>query len=491
MKRMTFRVLDVGQGSGNFVQVVDDAGDPLCSVLVDLGSTQNRDEAGVPSVKQVLTLLAKRPLIDLIVLSHSDEDHVNLVLDILEAPDIPPKSITVERTCYTGEWDWYLKRGRNVLEAIQEHTRDERPPEAFLEADHNDFTGGDEAEPFLVVEDLKIWLVMANATSALTGLRGKRPNGYKVNTNSAIVMLEFHGAQFMVTGDATGGTLFEVNKVIDTGDSYRNFQNIRMLTVPHHGSLTTLVNVAGTNTRDDKDKGKARANVKKFVESTDPDSITVSAGRRVDWKHPDNETLKFFWPAVGGVPLWDGIPEVDERHFYTAYFWQHADLAGGADEKWPVGPSGFYSVLTRYNIYTTFYVDGPAQHVRFPNAGTSHGALGVVLPPSGSPFLTLPQQVLAQPLGVAWTYTVQVKGGIEETTLVPEVNRPAYLRMVAALGGVPEGWPDPAALGDAPTVALPSRSVGDVVPVPRRVVPAPRREAPTRRRPLPRLVALP
>lgn len=48
MSKMVFWVLDVGQGSGNFIQVFDDSDKLVGSVLIDIGSKKSKKAAAAP-----------------------------------------------------------------------------------------------------------------------------------------------------------------------------------------------------------------------------------------------------------------------------------------------------------------------------------------------------------------------------------------------------------------------------------------------------------
>ncbi|MFZ2407685.1 MAG: hypothetical protein WAW41_21340, partial [Methylobacter sp.] len=78
-------VLDVGQGMGTFVEIYDTSGALISTLLFDLGSLNNKVSAGGPSVQYLVDKLKSMadPTIELLVLSHKDGDHVNLIEDLL------------------------------------------------------------------------------------------------------------------------------------------------------------------------------------------------------------------------------------------------------------------------------------------------------------------------------------------------------------------------------------------------------------------------
>src|SRR4028118_789745 len=92
-----FQVLDVGQGSGNFIEIYGAKTAPDTTILIDLGSELESTAAGVPAAKYIVDKLKAmdEPTLDTMILSHSDSDHINLldlVLDEFYPPNTPGKN---------------------------------------------------------------------------------------------------------------------------------------------------------------------------------------------------------------------------------------------------------------------------------------------------------------------------------------------------------------------------------------------------------------
>lgn len=480
MSKMVFWVLDVGQGSGNFIQVFDDSDKLVGSVLIDLGSERMKQAAGFPSAEFVAALLCDPGTLDLVVLSHSDSDHINLIPELLDF--FTPSNLEIKNVIYGGDQARYAKRGgTNVLNRIKAYMPSGKaitpmPPKG------SSFSGPGPYAPVHILDALKVWILMANAaesgvaSSSGGAKRRKTGDGYNTNTNSVVVLLEFGKAQFVVTGDATGTTLYQINEVVTPAVATKYLNDVIMLTLPHHGSATTTFDV----------RGGGEATLKTFVTNTRPCSLTGSADKVRTFKHPSARVMEYFWAELGRAkPYWKD-PTLDDRHFYTAYFTPNDGYAykdgKGTSYKWPK-VEWWYSVQTASNIYTNMYV----------YADQMGGQQEIVLPPNSSALKVPDKPVPPRALGVAWKYTVT-----DTVTLEMQVNRPDYERMVAAHGFVPAGWPDPVALGDAPWVSLPSADIADTADAggagtgtaPPDSAP-PRRPAPTSRRPLPRLRVLP
>ncbi|MFI1645696.1 hypothetical protein ACH4XT_01935 [Streptomyces avidinii] len=480
MSKLVFWVLDVGQGSGNFIQVFDDSDKLVGSVLIDLGSERNKATAGFPSAEFVAAMLGVPGTLDLVVLSHSDSDHINLIPDLLGLFK-KTSDLKINKVIYGGDLARYAKRGgTNVLARLHAHMPSGNAPTPTPPKESS-FAGPAPYTPVFVLGDLKVWILMANAAesgaapSSGGAKKRKTGDGYNTNTNSVVVLLGFRKAQFVVTGDATGTTLFQLNDVVTPFVAANYLNEVVMLTLPHHGSATTTFDVRGGV--DGKD------NLKTFVDNTKPRSLTGSADKVRTFKHPSAKVMEYFWTGLTRGKYWKD-PTLGDRHFYTAYFTPNDDYTykdgKGTLYKWP-SDAWWYSVQTASDIYTNMYV----------YADQMGGQQEIVLPPNSSALEVPDKPMPPRALGVAWKYTVT-----DTVTLEMQVNRPGYERMVAARGFVPAGWPDPATLGEAQWISLPSADAA-VVDDSRPAAAAPpepaptRRTAPTSQRPLPRLRELP
>ncbi|WP_405436485.1 hypothetical protein OG373_06090 [Streptomyces avidinii] len=485
MSKLVFWVLDVGQGSGNFVQLFDDSDKLIGSLLFDLGSEGKKSEAGFPSAQTVAALLGNPGTLDLVALSHSDSDHINLIPELLSY--FTTSELAINTVRYGGDYARYQKRtGTNILAELGTYMPGTSSPQ-HLPPGFSAFRGDPAPAPDYTLGDLKLWILMANAAApgakkakialqARTGTKHKAADGSNANTNSLVLLVGFRGLQFIVTGDATGTTLYQINLVVNTSIKKDYLDAVVMLTLPHHGSATTTFDVGGGIDGED--------NLKNFVTNTTPYSLTGSADKRRSYKHPSAKVMEYFWAGLArGEPYWKD-PTLGDRHFYTAYFtpgdaYDYKD-GKGALYTWP--PSAWwYSVQTASDIYTNMYV----------YTDMMGGQQEIVLPPNSSALEVPDNPVPPRALGVAWKYTVT-----DTVTLEMQVNRPDYERMIAARGFVPAGWPDPAALGEAQWISLPSADAA-VVDDSRPAAAAPpepaptRRTAPTSQRPLPRLRELP
>ncbi len=425
-----FQVLDVGQGSGNFLEIYDTNGTLSTTMLFDLGSEHASKTAGAGSVEYIIDTLKgmAEPTIDTVILSHSDSDHINLMGQLFEAfspPGTvgknPDEILSIKHAYYGGDRNLY-KKGRskksfNVITKMEKYLTDSKAEGAFsLSADDSSFYELP-ARPLAFVEDVLVFLMAGNivkesVTKVVTKKR-KTPDGYTINTKSLVLLVYYKGVQILVTGDATGVTLLKCNQIINLSGAEAYFDNVFMVTAPHHGSATTTFDVCGLTEGDLNKVEYAEENLTNFVAYLKAQTLSASA-ERTNFKHPSARVLSYFWPKLSKTIYYtDPTLATEKRHFYTAYFLRKTyylmiDPVKKVIEQWPAS-ANWHTVQTAANVFTTIYFDAARQKK------------GVVLPPtpgeSTDPIATgqgLPA------LGVQWAF------GIDETgakSIEPVVNR--------------------------------------------------------------------
>ncbi|MBE9499742.1 hypothetical protein IHE61_20910 [Streptomyces sp. GKU 257-1] len=488
MSRMELYVLDVGQGAGNFIQIFDEQGNLLGSVLVDFGykGTPGSGDPHLKAVDKVIDLLGNRQKIDLLTLSHSDSDHINLIRPLMDKCN----NLEIHRVWHGGDRSKYSKGKNkfNIIEFLEKYG-------AGVRSFSPRFTIFDSPNaPFPIGSHFKIWPLAANTCSPEPPTKRRRitfemqaakRNRPDANTESLILLGEIHGHQFILPGDATGVTLTEINKIAtDPRFPKQILSNVFILSLPHHGSSKTAKEGVGPEP------------LEKFAKNMKPYTITASAdkvsGKSTDWDHPSAEVIETFWTYTNrsnsgqGNPHW-GERVLEGRHFYSAHFkgknFRYKEK--NAYRQW--APEGWRSIQTHSDIYTTLYVDP-----RY----SGDTEQNIVLPPDGSERKKPAAPAHPpRPQSVTWHYTV-TKNGVELRP-EPNISRAVYERMVASLTAVPEGWPEPAELGERQWVSLPSdafevlNSLADEgATAPSEPAPEPP-SAPTSRQALPRLRGLP
>ncbi len=366
--RINFEVLNVGQGSGNFIEIFMDEGDtvPTTTVLIDLGSEGASTSHHGPSLDRIVASLNKmaKPEIACLCLSHSDTDHISMILQLLAAFDPPgtvkptKKILTINKTYYGGNSSLYSKRkGKNVLTEVKRYMPFYKP----CSVTSNTSTYVDNIP---LHEDkallYKIHLLIGNTTKAEEdeiddSLKLPETGDVNINTVSLVVVFDWNGVQFITTGDATGITMLRANAVLGSGPG-SFLSDPLMLTVPHHGSYRTAYNFTGQGLRGNVEKTAA---LTLFARRCGAKILTASAGEVEKFKHPSAAILKIFWSfGTTQVPYSDP-GAITDAHFYTAYYANSYAVQlkqPTVAATWPgAGKNAWYTLQTVVPVFTTDY----------------------------------------------------------------------------------------------------------------------------------------
>jgi hypothetical protein len=479
--KINVQVLDVGQGSGNLIEIYGATLTHL--VLVDLGSELERSTAGVAAARYVVNkLMGLTPhTLDALILSHSDSDHINL-LDVLlinfDPPNTPPPSkpiLTINKIYYGGDRTKYKKRKINYLKKAEAYLKPSpaNTPKPTATSFNPDISGWDATaaawKPFHISDDVAFFMVIGNTIADAVDLvvtstkkRRKLQPSYNINTKSFVVGVRSPGAvDWVLTGDATGLTLAKCNEVFTSAGS---LTNCFMVTMPHHSSETTTFDLGGIATTTLDPFALAEQNLSDFVNHVKAQTISASAEQDAGFRHPSQRVISYFWPRLA-AHIWFTEHELGtNNHFYNAYVLNKAYKLQKPDlsqEDWPKR-GGWYTIQTAANVFTTLYYVANQQK-------------GILLPPSPATEvkeLVVAQNKKAPAIGVQWAFTVDA--GAKSITNLP--NRDV-LAAAAALGLPPLIWPtreslslkDRSFVDTIPTATEPD---GFHVPVAQRVAPA-------------------
>jgi hypothetical protein len=402
MSRMRFCVLDVGQGSANFVQYFDsDAPTAIAknAGIIDIGSEAWKTRAGKPSadiVAQELTKMnAKTPALDVVMISHSDSDHHNLIPRLLDNFYTPKSkltpSLTVKRTWFGGVYSFYKKGKVNALDLLLGYA-----PVGSKKADvqkqfkttWSSFDDPDQTtwEPAAKIGDIELWVLAANTTGATVATKGAkrqkyelndRGDGFAINTKSLVVAAKFGGVSVIATGDATGLTIAHAVNVLEQPGVKAKLGAVFMITAPHHGSDSTTYSLLGGVREGSRGWEAGKSVVKQFVDDLAPFTVSASAGERRGFWHPSMSVLADFSLHLYKTPLFiDPVLHAMglDEHFYTAYFepesldWKplvtppkpppskakKRKADDGVPTKWPAS-GGWQVARTPNNVFTTDY----------------------------------------------------------------------------------------------------------------------------------------
>ncbi|HEY9284059.1 MAG TPA: MBL fold metallo-hydrolase [Pyrinomonadaceae bacterium] len=457
------QVLDVGQGSGNLIEVYNGTATPTHLVLIDLGSefatVKTAGRAAAQYVVDKLKLM-KPPTLDALILSHSDNDHINLLAVLLENFDPPSAKnptkpvLTIKKIFYGGSRPKYTKNKTDYLTLAEKYL----PPgvKNGTVTWSNDESGW-VSKPggwkyFHQSDDVYFYLVIGNVGYAgvdrsAVSRTPTRPNGYSINSKSLVVNVYYARNDNLITGDATGLTILKCNKVLEDAGALACF----MVTMPHHSSERTTFNFT-TSVR--KDQTLAEKSLEKFVGYVNAQTISASADQNEGFKHPSMRVMSYFWPKLSST-VWfkDDALKGTNNHFCNAYLLEHKyqfNKSATSSEKWPPA-DGWYSVQTQRNIFTTRYF-------------TANQQKGVLFPPDpaeAATEFTAKKNIQSPPLGAQWSFTVERNG---TKTIRTRSNRAVLAESVRA-GFAPLVWPEVASLN------LPRSEPPEQLPV------APAREA--------------
>lgn len=347
MPLVTFDFMDVGQGDCTFIQVCNgnSIGDrditPDHAILVDFGSSKNGFVAGPDAAAYIGAQLGKMmvPTIELIVLTHSDEDHHNLIIpQLLEIDDLE-----IGEVLYSGRRGDYSYtpfmsgRERNTIDSINTYAKKEI---CFgLSSDCSSLLAPG-AAPYAVFDGLRMWIVIANYPS---------DSARDPNTKSIVTLWEYAGYKVILPGDATAATLEEINRWTNWSGTEDMVRNASVLRLPHHGSERTTLKGNGA------DKWQVTDH---FASLVRPRAITIGADTRGDYRHPRQTVIDRYdglymerglygmhryisWgPSAKGIDEW--VYEDTDKNIFTslidmyqgAQYQLRLDSAGPRKQMW-------------------------------------------------------------------------------------------------------------------------------------------------------------
>ena len=317
-------MLDVGQGACNYVEIMDN-NVVTQNLLIDLGtnSTQTIARTNLDWLRQ--RIIAHNRFLDVLILTHGDTDHYNMIAKILPAFGAPAGN-QIGMVRYGGPaWRYKKKRLINILKTYTVSVQNEPNIGSFTPSQ----TGYDEdADPKWTPiwnaaggnDEPKLQLIVANTphpTLDPVDLTVRQAmNGEAVNSKSVVLGLQWNGYWTIATGDATATTLAEVNDILAFVDE-DELPTTFLLTLPHHGSRKTTYDLANANLIPDTE---ARLVVREFLDKFPPRALSVSAGEK-NHHHPSMYMIRHFSDSLANVaPYWND-PTLNDgaTHFLTSW----------------------------------------------------------------------------------------------------------------------------------------------------------------------------
>lgn len=372
--KILFHVLDVGQGSCNYIEVFD-GDDMLYNMLIDLGTNSSMAIAADNVEWLYEKIEENNNYLNALIITHGDTDHYNLIADILPAFG-PPDNEQIGLVRYGGPaWRY----GNGLIDTLEEYAEPEDPADPTSPPDISGFTPSqtsylenddDEMEWFPIWvsadddDEVKLQLIIANTPHP------KDPDDMDeeqefdpvaINTKSVVMAIEWDGWWMVATGDATAATLGAVNDLLEDAE----IPSVFMMTMPHHGSRKTTYNLSNANKLP---KAPARQVVEDFLDIFDPSTVSISAGEKPH-HHPSMlMTIQFAEHTDQDLIYWSDDELDDDRHFITCWI----DLPITNDAVLPTWPAMWlYSATqTDNNVYSTLYFKDDPYNRKYVKAKT-------------------------------------------------------------------------------------------------------------------------
>ncbi|MBO6946398.1 MAG: SH3 domain-containing protein [Rhodospirillales bacterium] len=202
---LALHFVDVGQGDATLIQCPDGQ-----TILVDAGSTDGNVEPSAVRDYISANLDQNRLGLDVLVVTHPDADHFNLLRDVLNGITVGHIFRTGKRTDYYDRsiWDW-------MNEVAPDRVTDVGPST-------HDRVGT--PNPVMACGDADVWILAA----------GVEASSSPKNAMSIVLMIRYGDFEAILTGDAT----FDTEEVV-LARYGADWLDADVLKIGHHGSSTT------------------------------------------------------------------------------------------------------------------------------------------------------------------------------------------------------------------------------------------------------------
>jgi beta-lactamase superfamily II metal-dependent hydrolase len=314
--KITVRFLFCDQGMGTLIMIYEGTGvsEKLTHLaLVDLGSASKDKRFGKRALVSVIKALEAmdEPCLDLIIISHGDHDHWNLLENLqvgidayIVAKQLP--SMKVKKMAYGGlAWSQKgldaMKDFAKAYGVIDPLTKKKITPE-HLSLDDCNYNEPTTATDFAKIAGVTFRLLASGIESASQGKVAKVGKGGKRrnvrNATSAVVVVDFDGPTVILPGDATAETVGWINtEVFDSWaeEKVNPITPCRALGAPHHGALATIAEDYEKFRRKrqrDPDLEPDLDIAKTFSAYISAEKVVASAGFESHHKHPQRSVMK-------------------------------------------------------------------------------------------------------------------------------------------------------------------------------------------------------
>lgn len=293
--RITLAALWCDQGMAHLLETYDSvlAPAPTGLVLLDFGSDAPKNARS--AVDYVVNVLQQQqqshqfPRLDYVIISHQDTDHWSLLNGLMDEVDNLGIPMEVGRIiCGGAGWK---KGAEATIKRLSMYSsrRPVRPIDSGDQVYYLDKNFSNYSDPKTgpnsigEIDGVNLRILIANAPLAW----GKDVNNPKDsspirnNGTSAVVVIDYLGESMILPGDATWQTLIDTNNILNLWEKEGKnpLGTVTVMSVPHHGSLTTM-----TKKNDGAESDLSQ--LKDFLAFTKPKSVVASAGHENTYKHP-------------------------------------------------------------------------------------------------------------------------------------------------------------------------------------------------------------
>lgn len=349
IKYVATTVLDVGQGQSTFTCVYDDSSPSkiIHTLLFDCGSDKKSPETD-NNINYIASRLAgmDTPTLDLLVFSHSDNDHISLMRNVIEAYHKKTTTpLKIKSVWYAGDSEFYEKDSFNILTELEKYCKAFTAPD-FGETQFNKKTdqwAGYIWQDSPTTPTIKVVMLIGNVIDDKPGVLVKTDFGStaeKKNRVSIVCALLHDDRSFLICGDATNRTMAWVNEAFAGKVLGKNL----MVTVPHHGSRGTGLDVSSGKTANQK----AIDVVKTFVTTANAKTATISAFQKHD--HPSLDMVNYFTPKLAAAQVVE-----DDRLKKSHFTLFNVDISLTKATSTAKISQGYQTFTTNANIYCTNY----------------------------------------------------------------------------------------------------------------------------------------
>lgn len=279
VQNLTIKFIDVGQGDAIFITFPDGK-----NMLVDAGENKNEVKS---TLDKNLTINDKKVVLDYVVATHSDSDHIGSLPYIYENYDVlksyrPYTKSTNGNASFTEIFNkgYTVKESKVYYEYLLGIQNEKTPWEFFNDTSDFQTVVNSEQESYAYkVDFLMPYALTVDGFSSL---------GKNVNEVSAIIMIEFAGRKILLTGDIEEKAEEAFVSYCNENEDFWESVDCDVLKVAHHGSDTS--STIG------------------FITAVKPEHAIISCGISNKYDHPCDSTIDNIIAVQNSLTIKDGKP---------------------------------------------------------------------------------------------------------------------------------------------------------------------------------------